>query len=194
MVRLRGQERRSGHEKPLVSHACSRDASMSGGSLACDHDQVTSNGGVLRKATSRDSDAVLRLWASLFEDADSPVNQFWLNNAREWFTDSLSEPDTARFPVIEVAGQVVATAIGSIEIGVPNPWCPRGRTVRLANVFTRPSHRNQGFGTKLVLDVVDWARQVNADRVDLSATASGQRVYAKVGFVLTTAPRMKLVL
>jgi GNAT superfamily N-acetyltransferase len=155
---------------------------------------VTSNGDVLRQATSRDRDAVLHLWASLFEDADAPVHDSWADSARGWFTDSVGEPDTARFPVIEVAGRIVATAIGSLEIGVPNPWCPRGRTVRLANVFTRPSHRNQGFATMLVLDIVTWARRISADRVDLSATAIGQRLYDKVGFVRTSAPRMKLVL
>jgi hypothetical protein len=43
-------------------------------------------------------------------------------------------------------------------------------------------------------DVIDWARTVHAHRVDLSATPEGQRIYTKAGFVLTTAPRMKLVL
>jgi hypothetical protein len=42
--------------------------------------------------------------------------------------------------------------------------------------------------------VARWARSINADRVDLSATPEGQRIYLKAGFVLTSAPRMKLVL
>jgi len=33
-----------------------------------------------------------------------------------------------------------------------------------------------------------------ADRVDLSATPAGQRIYEKLGFRVTSAPRMKLVL
>ena len=101
---------------------------------------------------------------------------------------------TARFPVIEVDGDVVATAIGTLELGVPNPQCRRGRTARLANVITLPEHRGRGYGTLLVRDVIEWARSIDADRVDLSATPDGQRIYEKVGFNLTKAPRMKLVL
>jgi GNAT superfamily N-acetyltransferase len=152
------------------------------------------DGAVLRQATPGDGAAVLHLWVSLFEDARAPVDDAWSDNAREWFTNSVGDADTARFPVIEVDGRIVATAVGTLELGVPNPWCPKGRTVRLANVFTRPSHRNRGFGTMLVLDIVAWARGIDADRVDLSAMAIGQRIYEKAGFVRTSAPRMKLTL
>ncbi len=100
----------------------------------------------------------------------------------------------ARFPVIEVGGDIVATAIGTLEIGVPNPHCLKGRTVRLANVITLPEHRGHGYGATLVLDVINWAKLIDADRVDLSATPAGQRIYEMAGFVMTTAPRMKLVL
>jgi GNAT superfamily N-acetyltransferase len=72
--------------------------------------------------------------------------------------------------------------------------CPRGRTVRLANVITVPQHRGCGYGTLLVADVIEWAKSINADRVDLSSTEEGRRLYDKAGFVLTSAPRMKLVL
>src|SRR4051812_36197780 len=100
----------------------------------------------------------------------------------------------ARFSVIEYEGAIFGTAIGTLELGVPNPQCTKGRTVRLANVITVAKHRGRGYGTTLVLHVLDWARSVDADRVDLSATPEGQRLYAKVGFTLTSAPRMKLVL
>jgi GNAT superfamily N-acetyltransferase len=66
--------------------------------------------------------------------------------------------------------------------------------VRLANVITSPEHRGRGFGTLLVRDVIQWAGSIDADRVDLSATPDGQRIYERMGFDRTTAPRMKLVL
>nr|WP_200962738.1 GNAT family N-acetyltransferase [Terrabacter sp. Soil810] len=96
--------------------------------------------------------------------------------------------------MVEVDGVVIAAAIGTLELGVPNPHCPRGRAVRLANVITVPEHRGRGFGTLLVGDVVEWARSIDADRVDLSATPDGRRVYERAGFTLTSAPRLKLVL
>jgi hypothetical protein len=45
-----------------------------------------------------------------------------------------------------------------------------------------------------VHEVIAWAAGVDADRIDLSATPEGQRIYEQLGFTLTSAPRMKLVL
>ena len=154
----------------------------------------TTPSGLLRIASPGDGPQLVRLWALLFDEDDSSSDDVWRGHAGEWFTQFVALPGLARFPVIEVDGQIVATAIGTLELGVPNPQCPRGRTVRLANVITLAAHRGAGYGTRLVDDVTDWARSINADRVDLSATPAGQRIYARAGFVLTSAPRMKLVL
>lgn len=150
--------------------------------------------GRLRTATPEDSAQLLRLWALLFDEGGTTSEEPWKGHPREWFIRYAGDTRHARFPAIEVAGELVATAIGTLEIGVPNPQCGRGRTVRLANLVTLPGHRGQGHGTMLVLDVVAWARSIAADRVDLSATPEGQRSYEKLGFTMSSAPRMKLVL
>ena len=175
----------------------------------CDHGEVIRiNSGRLRTAKAEDGAQVLRLWAllfdedaalfnegaTLFEEDATAAGEPWKAHAREWFARYVDDTANARFPAIEVDGELVATAIGTLETGVPNPACVRGRTVRLANVITLPEHRGQGHGTMLVLDVVAWARSIAADRVDLSATPAGQRIYEKLGFTMTSAPRMKLVL
>jgi GNAT superfamily N-acetyltransferase len=150
--------------------------------------------GRLRAARAEDGSQLLRLWALLFDEGGTTAEAPWKGHAHEWFTRQVDDPRTARFPAVEVDGELVATAIGTLEIGVPSPQCVRGRTVRLANVVTLPEHRGQGHATKLVLDVVAWARSIAADRVDLSATPAGQRIYEKLGFTLTSAPRMKFIL
>ena len=154
--------------------------------------QVSS--GRLRSAKAEDGAQLLRLWALLFDEAGPTSDEPWKGHAREWFARYVDDARNARFPVIDLGGPLVATAIGTLEVGVPNPQCVRGRTVRLANVITLPEHRGQGHGTMLVLDVVAWARSIAADRVDLSATPAGQRIYERLGFTVTSAPRMKLVL
>lgn len=152
------------------------------------------SGEVLRAATIHDLGQLLRLWDLLFDEAGSGGHRPWRNHAQAWFERTVGDSRSAHLPVVETAGAVVATAIGTLEVGVPNPFCPRGRMVRLVNVFTLPEHRGKGHASALVHEVVEWARLVDADRVDLSATPQGQPVYARAGFVLTTAPRMKLVL
>ena len=148
----------------------------------------------IRVATEADAARLLLLWGLLTDADDADPRATWREHAHAWFTRCVEDPTTARFPVMVVDGDIVATAIGTLELGVPNPQCPRGRTVRLANVITLPEHRGRGYGALLVQDVVAWARSIDADRVDLSATPDGRRIYEKVGFNLTRAPRMKLVL
>ncbi|GIH09270.1 hypothetical protein Rhe02_73370 [Rhizocola hellebori] len=137
---------------------------------------------------------LLRLWALLFDQDKAAPEERWINHAAEWFTRMVDDDSSARFPVIEVDGAIVATAIGTLELGVPNPHCLRGRTVRLMNVITLAEHRGHGYGTRLVFDVLNWARSIHADRVDLSATPQGQRLYERLGFTMTSAPRMKFML
>ncbi len=149
---------------------------------------------LLRAATIDDSGQLLRLWDLLFDEAESAAHQPWRGHAKAWFDRTVDDPRSAHFPVVESAGAVVATAIGTLEVGGPDPFCPRGRIVRLVNVFTLPEYRGNGYAATLVREVIEWARMVDADRVDLSATPQGQPIYEGAGFVLTSAPRMKLVL
>ncbi len=161
----------------------------------CQHGGVTTTySDHPRAATADDGPTLLRLWAMLFDKDDSAAHEPWRTHAHEWFDRFVDDASSARFPVIEIDGEIVATAIGTLELGVPNPQCPKGHTVRLANVITLPEYRGRGYGTTLVLDVISWAKVIEADRVDLSATPEGQRIYEKVGFTMTSAPRMKLAL
>jgi GNAT superfamily N-acetyltransferase len=150
--------------------------------------------GYLRAAKAGESAQLLCLWGQPFDEGDAAPQERWSSHALEWFARFVDDAANAWFPVIEVNGELVSTAIGTLEFGVPNPQCVKGRTVRLANVITLPEHRGHGYGTRLVRDVIDWARRTAADRVDLSATPDGQRLYEELDFVVTSAPRMKLVL
>ena len=106
----------------------------------------------------------------LYDDDAQP----WQRHARVWFDDFVDDDRSACFPVIEVEGEIIATAVGTLELGVPNPQCVSGRTARLANVITILEHRGHGHGTLLVNHVIEWANSINADRIDLSATPAGQ--------------------
>jgi GNAT superfamily N-acetyltransferase len=154
-----------------------------------------SSAGQLRVAAIDDWPQLLCLWAMLSDEDDSAGYQPGTSNAQAWFARLVGEPSLAHFPVVAADdGRILATAIGTLELGVPHPRSPRGRTVRLANVISLPGHRGKGYGTLVVREVVEWARSMEADRVDLSATPEGRRIYERAGFVLTSAPRMKLML
>lgn len=136
----------------------------------------------------QDCGDLIGLWGLLFDRVAATTEEPWRHHAAGWFARLVDEPGRARFPVIEVDGTIVATATGTLQTG------PGGRTVRLMNVITVAEYRGHGFATTLVLDVLDWARSVAADRVDLSATPGSLSLYTRLGFTTTSAARMRLVL
>ena len=150
--------------------------------------------GRLRQAEPGDAAQLLALWQQLFDEMFAEIPRTWQQPALDWFIGAVGKPRSVRIPVIEVGGQLVASAVGAVELHVPNPMSLTGRAVRLANVFTLADHRGLGYATELISDVICWAREIAADRIDLSATEQGRRIYQRLGFQPTTAPRMKLVL
>ena len=55
-------------------------------------------------------------------------------------------------------------------------------------MWVAPSARSGGIGRRLVTAVVDWARTIDADRVELWVTDGNEparRLYARHGFVVT---------
>ena len=147
----------------------------------------------LRRARPSDIDQLLPLWGQLFGEVPTARTP-WREHARAWFGTVVDDLGAAWLPVIEIGDDIVGCAVATLELGVPNPQCPRGRAVRLANVMTVHDHRRRGHASALIDSVVRWARSIQADRVDLSATPEGRHLYERSGFVPTSAPRMKLVL
>jgi GNAT superfamily N-acetyltransferase len=150
--------------------------------------------GRLRQAGPGDAAQLLTLWQQLFDEMFAEAPTSWRQPALNWFTGAVDAPGSARIPVIEVGGELVASAVGAVELHVPNPMSLTGRAVRLVNVFTLADHRGHGYATELISDVISWAREIAADRIDLSATEQGRRIYQRLGFQSTASPRMKLVL
>ena len=155
---------------------------------------MSHDAGRLRQAHADDAAQLLALWELLFDEMRSPTSKAWQEHALDWFARHVDDRASVRIAVIEVAGELVASAVGILEIGVPNPMSPTGRAVRLANVITLPTHRGRGYATELIRDVVTWGQGTGVDRIDLSATPEGQRIYARLGFTIASAPRMKRIL
>jgi GNAT superfamily N-acetyltransferase len=147
----------------------------------------------LRTAGPADAARLVALWGQLYDEMGAGSDT-WRDAARDWVVRCAGDDALLRIPVIEDAGELVASAVGTVEVGVPNPHSPTGRGVRLANVFTLPDRRGRGYATRLIGDVIAWAERLDVDRVDLSATPDGQRTYERLGFTLTSAPRMKKML
>ena len=77
----------------------------------------------------------------------------------------LDSPDKAAFvagdPV--VVGVILAHVRTLPAIAVLRP----GRVAEIESLFVHPAHRRQGFGAALVRAAVEWARSLEASRVEL---------------------------
>lgn len=63
-----------------------------------------------------------------------------------------------------------------------NPDFLNGKTGTVLNVYTDPEHRHHGYAKKLIEMMLEDARQMHLDFVELKATEDGYGLYKKVGF------------
>lgn len=64
----------------------------------------------------------------------------------------------------------------------PSPRFPHGQTGTLFNVYTVPEHRRRGIARQVMLRLLDAARDLNLDVVELHATDDGYPLYRSLGF------------
>lgn len=149
--------------------------------------------GHVRRAESRDVDALVMLRAEMFAAMGTEVAHGWQPQARVWFTERVGDPHYGFF-VFEDAGEVVACAVGAIRDAVPSPEVPHGRDVLISNVCTLAAHRGRGFGRQAFDAVMAWARDTGVGRAELMATDAGRAMYERAGFTVTAQPAMRALL
>lgn len=79
------------------------------------------------------------------------------------------------FTILLNQNQTVSCGLGVLE----------GRHVGLFDIVTDPAHRNNGFGTRLMLHILNWAKQQGAQKAYLQVmlnNAPALNLYAKMGF------------
>ncbi|MDO4467831.1 MAG: GNAT family N-acetyltransferase [Bacillota bacterium] len=64
-----------------------------------------------------------------------------------------------------------------------SPSVPHGLRGEVLNVYVDPDFRRQGIGSRIMSNLVEYARCHELDRIELSATQEGSFLYKKVGFV-----------
>lgn len=148
--------------------------------------------GRVRTARLGDEKQLTDLWELLYGSAAPEADEPWRQHLRAWLAEHVSSADDVRIAVADIDGALVASAVGTVERGVPNPHSPTGLAVRVANVVTHPDHRRNGLASALVSDIITWANAIGADRLDLTATPDGARLYQRLGFTFAAAPRMNL--
>ena len=63
-----------------------------------------------------------------------------------------------------------------------NPDFLNGKMGTVLNVYTKPQHRHHGYAKKLIEMMLEDAKAMELDFVELKATEDGYGLYKKVGF------------
>lgn len=128
-----------------------------------------------RTATIDDADMVARLLADFNDEYGDPRPSV--------------EDLAARLRELMAAGDT-AVALADDDLGVavlrlrPNLWSP-AREAYLAELYVVPPRRGQGLGRALLAHVIDLARELGADRIELGTSeddVAARKVYEKAGF------------
>ena len=82
----------------------------------------------------------------------------------------------------EDSGRIVCCAWLLLVTKPPSPRFPHGQTGTLFNVYTVPEHRRRGLARQVMLRLLDAARALKLDVVELHATEDGYPLYRSLGF------------
>ena len=85
--------------------------------------------------------------------------------------------------VARTEGRLVATAYLLIIEKPANPSMVNGLVGEVFSVFTEREYRGIGISTRLMKDMIAYARKKSLCYIDLKATDEGYSVYKKLGFI-----------
>lgn len=99
--------------------------------------------------------------------------------------------------VVVARGERIASCAWLLLVDKPpSPRFPHGKTGVLFNVYTRPEARRQGLASRVMQVLLDEARSLQLDVVELHATDDGYPLYQSLGFAddSSTHKPMRLML
>ena len=92
------------------------------------------------------------------------------------------ERDLIAFAARAKDGRIASVALLLTGEKPANPRFVNGRIGTVFNVYTKPEHRRQGLASKVMGQLVAYARDAGLDLVELNATDEGYPLYRSLGF------------
>jgi GNAT superfamily N-acetyltransferase len=147
--------------------------------------KIDKNRITLRRATIDDIDTLTEYRIIFLEDAygsQTPEFKFLLRQSlKDYFTRYLKSGLFISWVAeyenksVGFSGMVIREQPGNFEI-------PSGKTGYILNMFTLKDFRKNGIASLLFQKLIDEAKQINLDKIELHATKDGEPVYRQFGF------------
>jgi len=137
----------------------------------------------IRTAVAADADRLAELrWE--FRIARAPATEArdsFVRRCAEWMRRELGSQAVWRAWVAVAGDSIVGQVWVQTIQKMPNPVAEQERHAYVSNVFVLPEHRG-GAGSRLLEEVVAWARASTIDRVILWPSARSVTLYERHGF------------
>ncbi|HLN73545.1 MAG TPA: GNAT family N-acetyltransferase [Prolixibacteraceae bacterium] len=138
-----------------------------------------------RKATLNDIDILTEFRIVFLKEAQGiptlELEEHLIMTLKQYFKKSLESNSFVSWIAeyenkpIGFSGMVIREQPGNFEI-------PDGKTGYILNMFTIKEYRKNGIGSMLFQRLIDDAKCLGLDKIELHATPDGEPIYRKFGF------------
>lgn len=146
----------------------------------------------LRLSTAADLEVHVAHRIAMFRDMEMGSDE-GLKRMAEAFRSQLRtwlHTGQCRGLLLEEEGRPVAGVLLLLKEAIPTPVTPLSVRGYVFNVYTEPSHRRRGLGARLTDAVLDLARELGLEIVELHASLEAEGMYQRMGFVPTSEMRL----
>ena len=147
----------------------------------------------IRPATLSDVPHIVHHRAQMFRDMGIPAEFEDMSAATEsWLRHAIPSKTYLGWIAQSNTGDVVGGGGLIIIPWPPGPMTMDPRCGFIFNVYTKPEHRQQGVGRRLMDAMHDYCRGEGVERVVLNASVFGVSLYKQMGYVTADEPMMRL--
>lgn len=150
---------------------------------------------VFRRATLDDIPELIKFKLLLLDELHEEENKDNLDQLKKeleiFFKEHLGTNDYVSW-VVEYEGEIIATSCLILWRVPPRYDCLHGRYGYISNMYTVPKARRNGISTELIKKLIEEAKILNIDILNLHATKDGIQMYRRFGFTDPIDPELEL--
>ncbi len=150
---------------------------------------------VYRKATLTDIPELIKFKLLLLDELnpnEDTGNLDILKNELELFFSEYIKRNEFIAWIADYHGRIVSTSGLVLWRIAPRYDCLHGRYGYILNMYTIPEFRKNGISTELLKKLIEEAKKMNIDILNLHATKDGINMYRKFGFKDPIDPEIEL--
>jgi len=156
---------------------------------------VDKNTLVFRKATVDDIPELIKFKIMLLDELGEDKNKNNLEQLKieleKFFREYLEKNEFVSW-LAEFDGEIVATSGLILWRIAPRYDCLHGKYGYILNMYTVPEFRKHGISTRLLKMLIEEAKKMNIDILNLHATKDGIGMYLRAGFKPPIDPELEL--